>query len=111
MPPIRCSIIIPVYGRAALTRQCLDVLVAGTERSSFEILVVDDGSPDGSGALRADYDERVSLIVNERNLGFARSCNAGAAAATGGYLVFLNNDTLPRRGWLDALATYPDTDL
>ena len=108
MPPVRCSIIVPVYGRSALTRQCLDALLAGTERSSFEIVVVDDGSPDGSGALWADYDERVSLIANERNLGFARSCNAGAAVAEGEFLVFLNNDTLPRRGWLDALADYAE---
>ena len=108
VPRVRCSIVVPVYGRSTLTRQCLDVLLAGTERSWFEIVVVDDGSPDGSGAQWAGYDERVSLIANEGNLGFARSCNPGAAVAEGEFLVFLNNDTLPRRGWLDALADHAE---
>ena len=53
----------------------------------------------GSGGVRG----AVRIARNATNLGFVRSCNAGAALAKGRYLFFLNNDTLVKEGWLDEL--------
>ena len=102
-----CSIVIPVRNRAALTKQCLDVLLDSPPQDvDSEVVVVDDASTDSSVQMLADRFDQVRVVRHERNLGFAASCNDGAAAATGEWLVFLNNDTLPQPGWLDALVRH-----
>ena len=103
------SIIIPVYNRASLTRQCLNaVLDCPCRFGRPEIIVVDDASTDITPKLLAEYEGAVTTIRLPENHGFATSCNTGAAAASGDYLVFLNNDTLPQPGWLDALMQYAE---
>src|SRR5215218_4719680 len=102
-----CSVVIPVYNQAALTRQCLEALVASPPVvAELEIVVVDDASSDSTSRVLADYEGRVRVVRNERNLGFAGACNNGAANASGEWLAFLNNDTVPQPGWLDALLRY-----
>jgi len=103
----RASIIIPVYNKFAYTAACLASLVREGARSSFEVIVVDDGSTDETEtSLRGVVGLRYHR--NAQNLGFIGACNAGAAIATGEYLVFLNNDTVVRPDWLDALIdTFP----
>jgi GT2 family glycosyltransferase len=102
-----CSIVIPVYNAAALTRQCLDALLASPpEDAALEIVVVDDGSSDSTTDLLARYSDHVRVVRHEQNAGFALTCNDGAAVASGEWLVFLNNDTIPQPGWLDALLRY-----
>jgi len=98
-----CSIVIPVYGNAALTRQCLRTLLAEPPAVAHEIVVVDDASPDGTPAMLAGFGDTVRVVSLSRNQGFAAACNRGAAEARGDRLVFLNSDTVPRPGWLDAL--------
>jgi len=98
-----CSIIIPVWNKAELTRQCLTALGPATEDVSFELIVVDNGSTDGTKEFLASLGGDVRIITNQDNLGFAKACNQGAAAARGRHLVFLNNDTIPVAGWLRAL--------
>ncbi len=102
------SIIIPVYGKLEFTRRCLVSLYANPAAASCELIVVDDCSPDGTfPALSVIPGLRV--IRNRGNLGFVRSCNAGAAVARGRYVLFLNNDTVVTSGWLDALVqTFED---
>ena len=104
----RCSVVIPVYDKPALTRQCLDSLIGAPSDCSLEIVVADDASGHTTERLLASYNERIHVVRHEVNAGFARACNDGAAAARGEYLVFLNNDTLPEPGWLDALVAYAD---
>lgn len=103
----RASVIVPVHGRAALTARCLDALLP-TLPADCEAIVVDDASPDATGALLAEYGERIRVVSLPENLGFAGACNAGAAAARGDALVFLNNDTEPRPGWLAAMLSYTE---
>jgi len=96
------SIIIPVYNKFAYTRACLQSIAAHGADTAFEVIVVDDGSSDQTvdGLARIGG---VRAIRNAENLGFIGACNAGAAAALGSFLVFLNNDTQVTAGWLDAL--------
>ena len=98
----RASIVIPVYNQFAHTLACLRALAAHPSRASFEIIVVDDGSSDETEASLAQV---AGLHYHRRavNGGFIATCNDGASLARGDYLVFLNNDTIPQPGWLDAL--------
>lgn len=102
-PASVCSIIIPVWNKADLTRQCLEALAATTHGIEYEVIIVDNGSTDETPALLAGLGGDVQVIRNQENLGFAKACNQGAKAARGRYLVFLNNGTIPQPGWLDAL--------
>jgi GT2 family glycosyltransferase len=99
------SIIVPVHGRAALTRRCLDALL-GELPQGCEVIVVDDASPDATATLLASYRDAIRVVTLPANRGYARACNEGAAIATHDKLVFLNNDTEPQSGWLQALDEY-----
>jgi GT2 family glycosyltransferase len=106
---MRASVIIPVHNRASLTRQCLETIFKDASFGErYEIVVVDDGSRDSTPELLTGFGKRIRVVRHERPTGFATACNAGAAAAAGKDLVFLNNDTLPMDGWLDALVEYAD---
>ncbi len=96
------SVIIPVYGKLDYTVRCLLSLGACQEKTSFEIIVVDDCSPDGTEQALSRC-PGIRYLRNEENGGFITSCNRGAAAARGRYLHFLNNDTVALPGWLDRL--------
>jgi GT2 family glycosyltransferase len=99
------SIVLPVYGRATLTRRCLDALL-GELPDECDLTVVDDASPDATPALLASYGNAIRVVTLAANVGFARACNEGAAVAAHDTLVFLNNDTEPLSGWLRALTGY-----
>lgn len=98
----RASIVIPVFNQFAHTLQCLRALAAPPPRAAVEIIVVDDGSSDETAACLAQV---AGLRYHRRaeNGGFIAACNDGAALARGEYLAFLNNDTVPQPGWLDAM--------
>ena len=98
-----CSIIIPVCNKEELTRQCLTHLAEVTQGYSYEVIVVDNASTDGTGEFLSSLGGDVQIITNDSNRGFAKACNQGANVAKGKYLVFLNNDTIPQVGWLSAL--------
>ncbi len=99
------SIIILAWNQWDYTCACLEALERHTPEP-IEIIVVDNGSQDGTSAFldaRAAADQRYHLIKNSVNRGYAAGCNQGLAAARGEYLVLLNNDVLVTPGWLPAL--------
>ena len=108
------SVIIPVYGKIEYTLMCLKSIQENLPEVDFEIILVDDKSPDNT-AIELAKVRGIKLISNAENLGFIRSCNYGASQASGQYLCFLNNDTEVKTGWLDELVRtfyeFPNTGL
>lgn len=100
-----CAVVIPTFDGAHLVSTCLAALLAHPpQQCEWKVVVVDDASQDGTAERFGSYDERVTVVARERNGGFAVACNEGVrAAGEVDHLVFLNNDTVPIPGWLDAL--------
>ena len=96
------SVIIPVYGKIEYTLCCLDSIARNLPVTPFEVIVIDDHSPDNSAVVLGKV-VGIRLIRNAENEGFIRSCNIGAESAQGQYVHFLNNDTQVTPGWLDEL--------
>jgi GT2 family glycosyltransferase/SAM-dependent methyltransferase len=103
------SIVVPVHGKWEYTRACLASIEQHRPAVPFEVLVVDDASPDRSAELVA-ASPGVRLVSTQRNVGFVGACNLGASHAHGAYLLFLNNDTEVQSGALDALVDAADSD-
>ncbi|HUN29937.1 MAG TPA: glycosyltransferase family 2 protein [Alphaproteobacteria bacterium] len=94
------SIIIPVFNKAELTRNCLAKLQPSLEGAGDgEVLVIDNASTDHTPEVLASF-PWIRMIRNEKNLGFAAANNQGAREAHGRVLVLLNNDTEPITRWL-----------
>lgn len=97
------SIVIPVYNKFQTTYGCFKSIWENLPKCSFEIILVDDCSSDETLFAGFVLSGAVRIIRNSKNLGFVLSCRTGAAHARGKYILFLNNDTLVRPGWLDEL--------
>jgi len=104
------SIVIPTYNQAHRTFLLLEALHAAREKTGFEIVIVDNDSTDETRTLLGRLDH-VTIQLNESNRGFGEASTAGAKLGRGEFICFLNNDTVPVPGWLDALVhtarTYP----
>ena len=103
------SVIIPVYGKSDFTYRCLKSMHLNPSNTPYEVIVVDDCSPDNTTEMLGKV-QGVKVVRNEKNLGFLQSANQGAAVATGQYLLFLNNDTIVTPGWLDELTKTLEDD-
>ena len=100
---VKVSIVIPVFNQVDFTLACLSAVQQYSGSIPYEVIVVDDASTDATSEVIGAIPGLVYLRA-EANAGFIASCNRGAAAARGSYLVFLNNDTTVTAGWLDALS-------
>lgn len=87
------SIIVPIYKVEAYLPRCVDSILAQTYQD-FELILVDDGSPDGCGAICDRYaaqDHRIK-VIHKPNGGLSDARNAGVAEATGAYIAFVDSD-------------------
>ncbi|MDP3711751.1 MAG: glycosyltransferase [Mycobacteriales bacterium] len=103
------SVVICAYGQLELTLRCLESIAARPPRLAYEVIVVDDASPDETADVLAHV-RHLRLLRSEVNVGFLRSANRGAAEARGDHVVLLNNDTEVTVGWLDELVDTADAD-
>ncbi len=111
--PKKVSIIIPVFNKLDLTRNCIASIEQNTAAADYELIVVDNASSDGTAEylarLQKDRDQ-ITVISNSKNAGFAGANNQAAKAAGGQYLLFLNNDTEVQPGWLTAMLSVVELD-
>ena len=105
------SIVIPVKDNFKLTRACLESIFRNTEGVEYEVVVVDNGSTDETPQFFSSLkDPRVVYIRLEENLGFSKGCNIGAKASKGKFLIFLNNDTEVKKGWIEPIVKELERD-
>ncbi len=97
------SVVIVNYNTGPATLDCLGSLVEWTRGVTYEILVVDNASEDGSPQMIRQAFPQVILLEQECNVGFARACNAALVQGKGRYLMLLNSDTLLVEDALTAL--------
>jgi len=108
------SIVILSWNTKALLKQCLESLEEGCEGiGGCEVVVVDNGSTDGSSEMVRKYQIRntkykIRLIENQSNLGFAKGNNIGIKQARGKYIMLLNSDTIVQKGSLKKMVDFLD---
>ncbi len=108
------DVVIPLYNKAEYTKACLESLEATKGDVAFRVILVDNGSTDGTGELLDVWADRAVVVRPGENLGFSRGNNLGATHGNSPYLLFLNNDTVAEEGWLDQLyevITDPDVGI
>jgi O-antigen biosynthesis protein len=108
------SIIIPVHNQLAHTQDCLAAVVKHPCKFSFEVIVVNDASQDKTAAYLQQL-KGLKVISHAQQMGFVDSCNDGAKAAQGTFLIFLNNDTQVQADAISLLIetfnNFPDTGI
>jgi len=108
------SIVILSWNTEALLKQCLESLEEGCEGiGGCEVVVVDNGSTDGSSEMVRKYQIRntkykIRLVENQSNLGFAKGNNIGIKQARGKYIMLLNSDTIVQKGSLKKMVDFLD---
>lgn len=105
------SIIIPTYNRPEKLRQCLETISRlDYPKTRFEVIVVDDGSPAGLGAVVAAFAGQLEVsYIRQANAGPAAARNTGADIARGRYLAFTDDDCQPAGDWLNLLESVLET--
>jgi N-acetylglucosaminyl-diphospho-decaprenol L-rhamnosyltransferase len=104
--PPDMSVVLVCWNNLAYLDPCLQSLYEGGLRSSFDVVVVDNGSTDGSQAMLREKYPEVLIIQNEGNVGLGRASNQGIEATWGRYVLLLNNDTLVNGPSLDAMVEF-----
>jgi GT2 family glycosyltransferase len=99
------TFIIPLFNHVEHSKAMLDSLFNTIPKDlDYEVILVDDGSSDGTRAwMEQVAGDRVRVLFNDRNLGYAKSNNRGAEIATGAILGLLNNDLILLDGWLEPM--------
>ncbi|MBO9605457.1 MAG: glycosyltransferase [Paenibacillaceae bacterium] len=104
------SIIIVTYNKLDYTQACISSIRQYTEPGTYEIIVIDNQSGDGTRDWLLEQED-IRVILNDDNAGFPRGCNQGIELARGDYILLLNNDTIVTTHWLtNMLACFSSDD-
>lgn len=104
------SIVIVNHNVEHLLKECLQSVYCNTRQISFEIIVVDNNSTDGSVEMLRKEFPGVKLIENQENLGFAKATNQGLRESRGRYVLLLNPDTVVLSGALDKMVEFMEAN-
>ena len=106
------SVVVPTHGRPSQLAGCLEALAdLDFERDRYEVIVVDDGSPEPLDRVSLPSADRCRVrVVRQRRTGPGGARNAGARAARGRLLAFTDDDCRPASGWLSELAAQHAAD-
>ena len=103
---VNISIVLVCWNNKNFLEQCLHSLFVSKMRSSFDVVVADNGSTDGSQEMLKEKFPSVKIIQNDHNVGLSRASNQGIMATQGNYVLLLNNDTVVNAPSLDAMAQF-----
>ena len=108
---MKLSIIVPIYNVAPYLRKCVDSLLA-QDYADYEIILVDDGSPDECPQICDDYAERFTNIkaIHQENMGLSEARNTGTRAAQGEYIMYVDSDDYIEPNVLGALMEQVERD-
>src|SRR5450759_3809426 len=106
--PPRVSVVVVSRNRAAMLRRCLETVAASDAHSTLQVIVVDNGSTDGSAWIGDDF-PNVQVIRLPKNFGLTKALNLGWRAADAEYVFFLHDDTEVRPPTIAILAGALDT--
>ncbi|GBD99891.1 UDP-Glc:alpha-D-GlcNAc-diphosphoundecaprenol beta-1,3-glucosyltransferase WfgD [bacterium BMS3Abin07] len=107
MHKIKVSVIVPAYNRGATISRAIDSALGQTYRPE-EIIIVDDGSTDGTRGILKDYGDRITTVSLEKNCGPSRARNEGIRRAKTEWVAFLDSDDEWERDKLERQAGYLD---
>jgi glycosyltransferase involved in cell wall biosynthesis len=107
MPKPKVSVVIPTYNRPSMLKEAVDSVLT-QDFEDFELIVVDDGSTDGTAEEIERYGGRVKLIQHSENRGVSAARNKGLLHARGKYIAFLDSDDLWVKGKLKIQVTFLD---
>lgn len=110
----RFSIIMPLYNKVPYVRKAVESIIGQTYRD-WELVVVDDGSTDGSGEVVKDFDDDRIRLIRQENAGVGAARNRGVAETTAPYICFLDADDWWEPTFLEEMAglieRHPDTGI
>ncbi|QEK12494.1 methyltransferase domain-containing protein [Crassaminicella thermophila] len=109
---MKTSIVILTYNQLYYTKLCIDSIRKYTDKDTYEIIVVDNHSTDGTVQWLKDQED-IQTIFNKENLGFPKGCNQGIKVSQGDSILLLNNDVIVTPNWLSNLTTclYSSNDI
>lgn len=99
---IKTSIVVLTFNKLDYTKQCIESIRKYTNKDSYELIVVDNNSSDGTKEWLSSQKD-IIFINNDKNLGFPKGCNQGIEVAKGDSILLLNNDTVVTTNWLENL--------
>ena len=102
------SIVLVCWNNKKYLEPCLESLYKDDLKYTFDVIVVDNGSVDGSQEMLRDKFPQVKIIQNDHNVGLGRASNQGIEATLGKYILLLNNDTIVNGPSFDAMVKFLD---
>lgn len=103
------SIVLVCWNNLTYLEPCLESLYDGDMHSKFDVVVVDNGSTDGSQEMLCEKYPQIQIIQNDHNVGLGKASNQGIEATNGRHVLLLNNDTLVDGPSLDAMVEFLDS--